>query len=145
MVLTHGIPPDFRGGVRLFKLPYAIGPVPSLLGHAIMWVSPRYYTVDPMLLPSGNAVISHEEFLSIQPMFPPKRLDNKLVLPDWVDARVYRVTQLRTDGVHCRESAGTGAVIVLKLVLVTTGAAFASPRWIDQSMCASLFPHPLLV
>ena len=24
--------------------------------------------------------------------------------------RVYRVTQLRTDGVHCRESAGTGPV-----------------------------------
>ena len=24
--------------------------------------------------------------------------------------RVYRVTQLRTDGVHCRESAGTGSV-----------------------------------
>ena len=25
-------------------------------------------------------------------------------------SRVYRVTQLRTDGVHCRESAGTGPV-----------------------------------
>ena len=25
-------------------------------------------------------------------------------------SRVYRVTQLRTDGVHCRESAGTGSV-----------------------------------
>ena len=36
---------------------------------------------------------------------------------------VYRVTYLRTDGVHCRESAGTGAV-VLKVVPVT-GAAFA--------------------
>ena len=30
-------------------------------------------------------------------------------------SRVYRVTQLRTDGVHCRESAGTGPVI-LKVV-----------------------------
>ena len=39
-------------------------------------------------------------------------------------SRVYRVTHLRTDGVYCRESAGTGAV-VLKIVLVT-GAAFAS-------------------
>ena len=38
-------------------------------------------------------------------------------------SRVYRVTQLRTDGVHCRESAGTGPV-VLKVVTVT-GAAFA--------------------
>ena len=25
-------------------------------------------------------------------------------------SRVYRVTQLRTDGIHCRESAGTGPV-----------------------------------
>ena len=25
-------------------------------------------------------------------------------------SRVYRVTQMRTDGVHCRESAGTGPV-----------------------------------
>ena len=38
-------------------------------------------------------------------------------------SRVYRVTQLRTDGVHCRESAGTGPV-VFKVVPVT-GAVFA--------------------
>ena len=38
-------------------------------------------------------------------------------------SRVYRVTQLRTDGVHYRESAGTGPV-VLKVVPVT-GATFA--------------------
>ena len=38
-------------------------------------------------------------------------------------SRVHRVTQLRTDGVHCRESAGTGPV-VLKVV-PGTGAAFA--------------------
>ena len=37
-------------------------------------------------------------------------------------SRVYRVTQWRTDGVHCRESAGTGPV-VLKVVPVT-GAVF---------------------
>ena len=61
LVLTQGIPPDFRGGVHLFTL-------------------------------SGQS-------------------------------RVYRVTQLRTDGVHYRESAGTGPV-VLK-VISGTGAAFA--------------------
>ena len=55
-------------------------------------------------------------------------------------SRVYRVTQLRADGVHCRESAGTGPV-VLKVVAVT-GAAFASPLY--QSMCASIFSHPVL-
>ena len=36
-------------------------------------------------------------------------------------SRVFRITQLRTDGIHCRESAGTGPV-VLKVVPVT-GAA----------------------
>ena len=52
-------------------------------------------------------------------------------------SRVYRITQLRTDGVHCRESVGTGPV-VLKVVRVT-GAAFASP-W-TKCYCASLFSH----
>ena len=51
-------------------------------------------------------------------------------------AQVHLVTQLRIDGVNCRESTGTGPV-VLKVVRVT-GAAFASP-WINY--CASLFSH----
>ena len=58
LVLTDGIPPEFRGGVHLF-------------------IYNRHS-------PSGQS-------------------------------RVYRVMQLRTDGVHCRESAGTGPVI-LKVV-----------------------------
>ena len=49
---------------------------------------------------------------------------------------VYRVTQLHTDGVSYRESAGTGQV-VLNVVRVT-GAAFASP-WTSQ--CAPLFSN----
>ena len=53
LVLTYGIPPEFRGGVHLF-------------------IFNRH-------TPSGQS-------------------------------RVYRVTQLHTDGVHCRESAGTGPV-----------------------------------
>ena len=57
-------------------------------------------------------------------------------------SRVYWVVQLRTDGVHCRESAGTGPV-VLKSVPVT-GAAILQVT-MDQLMCTSLFPHPLLV
>ena len=52
-------------------------------------------------------------------------------------SRVYRVMQLRTDDVHCRESVGTGPV-VLKVVRVT-GAAFASP-W-TKCCCAPLFSH----
>ena len=37
LVLTHGIPPDFRGSIHLFKPPYAIRSVPSLSGHAIAY------------------------------------------------------------------------------------------------------------
>ena len=38
-MLTHEIPPDFRYDAHLFifKPPYAIGPVPSLSGHAIAY------------------------------------------------------------------------------------------------------------
>ena len=70
-MLTHGIPPHFRGGAHLF--------------------------------------IYNRHTPSVQ-------------------SRVYRVTQLRTDGVHCRESAGTGPVF-LKVVPVTSAA------------CVSLFSH----
>ena len=59
LVLTYGIPPEFRGGVYLFIYIY-------------LFIYNRH-------TPSGQS-------------------------------RVHRVTQLRTDGVHCRESAGTGAV-----------------------------------
>ena len=55
---------------------------------------------------------------------------------------VDRVKQLRTDDFHFRESTGTGTS-VLKVVPVT-GAAF-SGFTMDQFLCASLSPHPLLV
>ena len=38
-------------------------------------VSPRYNTVDPMLLPSRNLFKCHEDVLYLQPMIPPKRFD----------------------------------------------------------------------
>ena len=74
--------------------------------------------------------------------------------------RVHRVTQLRTDGVHCRESAGKGPVflkvvpvhcresagkgpVFLKVVPVTGSAILQVTM--DQLMCASLFSQPLLV
>ena len=50
---------------------------------------------------------------------------------------------MRTDHVHRRESARTGPA-VLKVVPVTSAAAFASP-WTNEFMFTSLFPHPLLV
>ena len=38
--------------------------------------SPTLYTVDPMLLLSGNPFKCHEEvFVFLQPMIPPKRFD----------------------------------------------------------------------
>ena len=86
-MLTHGISPDFRGGVHL------------------------------SISPSARSVQS----------------------------RVDQVRQLRTDGVHCRESAGTGPVLVLKVVPVTD-AAF-SGFTMDQLVYTPLFsfPRPLLV
>ena len=47
-------------------------------------------------------------------------------------SRVYQATQLHTDGVPCRESAGTGPV-VLKVVPVT-GAVFSIILWMDELM-----------
>ena len=58
-------------------------------------------------------------------------------------SRVYRVTHLRTDGVHCRESAGTGPV---NLKVVPNGRVLPWQVTIDQLICAWLsFPHPLLL
>ena len=37
LVLTHGIPLYFRGGIHVFITPTTIGPVPTLLGHAIAY------------------------------------------------------------------------------------------------------------
>ena len=49
----------------------------------------------------------------------------------WGQSQVYRAAQMRSDGVHCRESAGTGPV---NLKVVPNGC------------CLGLsFPHPLLV
>ena len=62
--------------------------------------------------------------------------------PASCQSRVYQVTLLRTDGVHCRESVGTGPE-VLKVVPVT-GAAFSSFT-MDQLMCASLYHLPINV
>ena len=80
LMLAHGIPPDFRGGVHLF-------------------IKKRH-------TPSGQS-------------------------------RVHRVTQLRTDGVHSRESAGTGPDPVVLKVVPVTGAAFLHVI-MDQLICASL-------
>ena len=78
LVLTHGIPPDFSGGVHIFISSTAIGSVPSL----------------------------------------------------------YQVTQMRADGVHCREPVGTGSVV--PEVVPVTGDALSGIT-MHQSLRASLF------
>ena len=77
LVLTYGIPPEFRGGARLF-------------------IKNRH-------TPSGQS-------------------------------RVYRVTQLRTDGARCRESAGTGPV---NLKVVPNECCLGTVT-MDQLICAFL-------
>ena len=46
-------------------------------------------------------------------------------------SRVYRVTQLRTDGVHCRESAGTGPV---NLKVVPNECCLGRSPWTTTNM-----------
>ena len=54
-------------------------------------------------------------------------------------ARVYRVTQLRTDGVHCRESAGTAPV---NLKVVPKKCCLGRSPWTNYY--APLFPTPTI-
>ena len=84
LVITYGIPPEFRGGVHLFLC--------------------NRHT------PSGQS-------------------------------RVYRVTQVRTDGVHFRESAGAGPV---NLKAVPNECCLGRSPYGPINIRLS-FPHPQLV
>ena len=53
--------------------------------HDGAWVSPRYYTVDPMLLPSENPFKCHEEVLYLQPMILSKRFDIFQLVNQWLN------------------------------------------------------------
>ena len=55
-------------------------------------------------------------------------------------SRVYRVTQLRTDGVHCRESDGTGPV---NLKVVSNGCCLGRSPWTNYYY-SPLFPTPTI-
>ena len=97
-------------------------PVPHKPAHLYTWAEPGAYSRDSSRFPRRRSFIYLNRHAPLG------------------QSRVYRVTRLRTDGVHCRESAGTG-LVVLKVVPVT-GAAILQVT-MDQFMCASLFPHPL--
>ena len=77
--------------------------------------------------------------------FPRRRPFNDLNRhPPSDQSRVYRVMQLRTDGVHCRESAGTGPVSSPQGTVVTvTGAAFSAIT-MDQFFTRLSFPTPTI-
>ena len=66
--------------------PYPVDPY-SAICHDHTYINT--YIVDPMLLPSGNPIKCHDEFLSLQPMFPPKRLLSGLlpVIQDSLNSR----------------------------------------------------------
>ena len=56
----------------------------------------------------------------------PRRRPYETAIRPSGQSRVYRVTQLRTDGVHCRESAGTGPV---NLKVVPNGCCLGRSPW----------------
>ena len=79
------------------------------------------------------------------PLLPPgfrHGIDLCRQLPS-IQSRVYRVTQPRTEGVHRRESAGTGPVN-LKVLLVT-GAAFSRFHHGPINACLGRLPILLVV
>ena len=49
--------------------------------------SPGIILFFPMLLPLGNPIESHEEFSSLEPIFPPKRFDMFPLLIGWILGR----------------------------------------------------------
>ena len=53
-------------------------------------------------------------------------------------SRIYLVTQLRTDGVHCRESAGTGPVVSK---VVSSKRVLPWQVTMDQSICCASLSH----
>ena len=56
-------------------------------------------------------------------------------------SRVYRVTQLRTVGVHCRENTGTGPV---NLKVVLNGCCLGRSPW-TKLYTTPLFPTPTII
>ena len=89
-----------------------------------------------LALPSGEGVST--AYSRDSSRFP-RRVHNFYRQPPSRQAQVHRVTQLLTDGVPCRESAGAGSV-VLKVVPIT-GAAFSGIT-MDQFFLRLSFPTP---
>ena len=141
-MLTYGIPPEFRGGVHLSIWTAIRHRVSSLSAFAPENLVSRDGFGSPVPRQPAHLHTQAEtgsylrDFSQVPRQSPFIYLDRHTPSGQ---SRVYRVTQLRTDGVHCRESAGTRPV-VLKVVRVT-GAALAG-RHGPINMCL-YFRHPL--
>ena len=77
--------------------------------------------------------------LTLEDQVGPRRRPLIYLKPPYAIGSVpsYRVTQLRTDGVHCRESTGAGPV---NLKVVPNEYCLAWQVTMDQLICSSL-PH----
>ena len=92
--------------------------------------------VSPLIL---HTQAEYSTYSRVSSRFPRRR---PLIYPAnsyRVSPEFYQVTQLRTNGVHCRESAGTRRVDVK--VIPVTGAA-SSGLTMDASTCGISFPTP---
>ena len=98
----------------------------------------RRASARPFSITRLNLVLSHG-LLSFLPVFH----DGVHLYrqPPSGQSRVFRLTQLRTNGVHGREFIGTYPVVNIVRV---TGAAFSGIPWTNQLTCASLFPRPCI-
>ena len=97
------------------------------------------FCVSLLILPTQAEYVAYSRTPLPPPHFPRRRVLIPIICrqPPSGQSRVYWVTQLRTDGVQCRESASS---VVLKLLLVlVTGAAFSGIPW--TNFCAPLFSH----
>ena len=107
-----------------------------------------WYRETGSAVPSGVSPLIHHtqaEYDATHAV-PPAFRDGVRIIhrqPPSGESRFYGVTQLRTDGVQCRESAGTGPIILQ--VAPVTGAAFSGIA-MDKFLGASLiFPHPPVI
>ena len=119
----------------MFCLPIPVrAPENSVSRDSLSRPIPRKSAYSPNIGP--NLVLNHGIF----PAF--REGVNLYCQPPSGQSRVCHLTKLHTDGVHCREYAGTGPKVFE--VVPVTGAAFSGID-MEQIICASLFPDSQMV
>ena len=97
-----------------------------------------------LVLPRWHPVLTGHELNESGAYYLPLSAAASIYLyhqPPSGESRLYHITHLRNDGIHCRESTGT--VPTIFKVVPVKGAAFSGIT-MDQLMCVSLSPHPLM-